>query len=112
MSTEYQIVINSCPDQHIAQQLAEQLIDQQLAACVSIIPGITSVYRWQGKLASSQEQLLLIKTRRDQFGSVQQLICRYHPYELPEIVAVPIDQGLPDYLAWINSSLSDKQCEE
>lgn len=106
MSTEYQIILNTCPDQVSADKLAAALLDQGLAACVSIVPGIRSLYRWQGEIESSQEQLLLIKTSRAHYNSVQRLICSQHPYELPEIIAVPIEHGLGDYLNWIDSNLS------
>jgi len=106
MSTEYQIVLNTCPDQASADKLAAALIDQGIAACVSIVPGIRSLYRWQGQIESSQEHLLLIKTTRSHYNSVQQLICTQHPYELPEVLAVPIEQGLGDYFNWIDSNLS------
>ena len=106
MASEYQIILSSCPDQESADQLASAIIEQGEAACVSIVPGIRSLYRWQGKIESSQEQLLLIKTRKSHYNSLQQLICTLHPYELPEIVAVPIEAGLNEYLSWIDTNLS------
>lgn len=106
MPTEYQIVLNTCPDQASAERLAHELINQGIAACVNIIPEVRSFYRWQGKVESSQEILLLIKSDKTHYNSIQKLILEQHPYELPEIIAVPIDHGLGDYFNWINSNLS------
>ncbi len=106
MATDYQIVLNTCPDLVSAERLAKAILNQELAACVSMVPGIRSLYRWQGKIESSQEQLLVIKTKCSHYRSLEQLIQQLHPYELPEIIAVPIDQGLPSYLQWIDENLS------
>ena len=106
MASEYQIVLSTCPDPASADQLANTIIEHGVAACVNIVPGIRSLYRWQGKVESSQEQLLLIKTHKSQYNSLQQLIRNKHPYELPEIIAVPIEAGLPEYLSWIDNNLS------
>ncbi len=84
------------------------LIKKKLAACINIIPGITSVYEWQGEIESSQEHLLIIKSHQCQYPCIESAINEMHPYELPEIIAVPIEQGLPDYLQWIDSCLSLK----
>lgn len=106
MSTEYQIVLNTCPNRASAEQLARELINQNIAACVNMIPEVRSFYRWQGKVESSQEVLLLIKSDKTHYHSIQKLILEQHPYELPEIIAVPIDHGFGDYFNWINSNLS------
>lgn len=104
----YQLLFSTCPDQKCAENLARILIEKKLAACVNILPGLTSVYSWQGQIETAQEHLLIIKTRKDQYQSVETSIRSNHPYELPEIIAVPIDQGLPEYLQWIDSCLSAK----
>lgn len=88
--------------------IASMLIKNKLAACINIIPGITSVYEWQGKIETNQEHLLIIKSRQCQYTPIESAIIELHPYELPEIIAVPIDQGLPEYLQWIDSCLSLK----
>ncbi len=106
MSTEYQIVLNTCPDYASAERLASELIDQGIAACVNIVPEVRSFYRWQGQVESRQEILLLIKSHKTDYPSIQKLILEQHPYELPEIIAVPITQGLEGYLDWLNSSRS------
>lgn len=99
------IALNTCPDTVTASKLANILVENRLAACVNILPAVTSVYRWQGKIEQDNEVLLIIKTRRDRFSALETLIRSHHPYELPEIVAVPIDTGLKDYLNWIDESL-------
>ncbi len=104
----YQIILCTCPDQKTAEDIASALISQKLAACVNIIAGITSIYEWQGKLEKSAEQLLLIKSHIDKYIEIEGKIKSLHPYELPEIIAVPIDRGLPEYLQWINKCISTK----
>lgn len=105
MSSRYQIVFCSCPDAASALTLAQQLVEQNLAACVQTLPGLTSVYRWQGKTEQSSEHLLLIKTRKESYLALENAIIALHPYELPEIVAIPIAQGLPGYLDWIDQTM-------
>lgn len=97
------LVITNLPDQDSAQRLAESLVEARLAACVNILAPCTSVYRWQGEVETAREIPLLIKTPASHYGKVEALIRRHHPYELPEIIAVPISAGLPAYLAWITS---------
>jgi len=103
------LVITTCPDADSAERLARHLVETRLAACVNILPGIRSVYQWKGELATDVEQLLLVKTRRDVYPQVEAAIRAKHPYELPEVIAVPLAQGSGDYLAWINSVLDHKQ---
>lgn len=100
-SAPYLLVLCTCPDQATAQNIANQLVDQALAACVNILPGLTSVYQWQGKRAETREHLLMIKTTDKAYQTLEQAITELHPYELPEVIAVPITQGLNGYLQWI-----------
>ena len=104
MSSHPLLVYCTCPDHATAARIAETLVDRHLAACVNIVPGLTSVYRWQGQRETASEVLLLIKTRQATYLELQAAILSAHPYELPEIIAVPIQAGLPAYLAWIESS--------
>jgi len=104
----YQLLMNTCPDQKTAEAIATILVEEKLAACINILPGITSIYTWQGQVETAQEHLLLIKTRTDRNREITDCIRTNHPYELPEIIAVPIDQGLPEYLQWIDSCLSEE----
>jgi periplasmic divalent cation tolerance protein len=105
MTNETQIVLCTVPDEAVAQRIASALVGEQLAACVNIVPGITSVYRWNDAIETAPELLLIIKTNRGVYSRLQDRIHALHPYELPEIIAVSIDSGLPDYLAWITTSL-------
>jgi periplasmic divalent cation tolerance protein len=105
MTNDTQIVLCTVPDEAAAKQIATALVEEKLAACVNIVPGITSVYRWKGAIETAPELLLIIKTTRAVYTRLQDRIRALHPYELPEIIAVSLDQGLPDYLAWIKTSL-------
>jgi periplasmic divalent cation tolerance protein len=104
---EYQIVLTTCPDQTIAEKIAQVLVGEGLAACVNILPAMHSIYTWKGKMESTTEHLLLIKSQTRRYPAIQDRLRALHPYELPEIIAVPIIHGLPEYLAWLN--LPDKK---
>ena len=97
------IVITNAPDRDVALKIARALIERKLAACVNILAGCTSVYRWQGRLEEAAEVPLLIKTRAAIYPELEAAIKSLHPYELPEIVAVPIERGSPEYLEWVNA---------
>jgi periplasmic divalent cation tolerance protein len=101
METNCCLVLNTCPDQETAQKMATSLLETNLAACVSILPKVRSVYRWEGKIETSDEHMLLIKTTKMLFCALQEHILANHPYELPEIISVPISSGLDQYLDWI-----------
>ncbi len=96
------LILSTCPDKNCAEKIARNLVDKGLAACVNISPQVTSVYSWQGKTESAEEVLLLIKTSARRYAQVQQAVRSLHPYELPEIIAVPVTQGLPEYLDWVD----------
>ena len=98
------MVYCTCPDHTAAVSMAEGIVDAGLAACVNIVPGLTSIYQWQGKRQQGTEELLLIKTTAAAYPALQQHIVASHPYELPEIIAVSIDTGLPAYLDWVRES--------
>lgn len=95
------LIISNFPDQKTATLLAEALMEQRLAACVNVLSPCVSIYRWQGKIESAGEVPVLIKTRKQHYDRVEQLIKMMHPYELPEVIMVPITGGLPAYLQWI-----------
>jgi len=101
--TSSQILLCTCPDADTGSAIARTLVDEGLAACVNVVPGVTSVYRWQGATQSASECLLLVKGAGARYAQLERRIVALHPYELPEIVAVPIVQGLPGYLAWLNN---------
>lgn len=98
-----QIVFTTCPNAETAGRIARALVEERLAACVSILPPMQSIYRWKGKVETTTEQLLVIKIAARRFPEVMACIRRLHPYELPEIIAVPVVDGAPDYLAWLNN---------
>jgi len=101
--SEILLVITNLPDASSAMKLAQQLIEARAAACVNQLAPCTSTYRWQGKVETAAEIPLLIKTTRAAYPRVEQLIRAAHPYELPEIIAVPVTAGLPVYLDWVGS---------
>lgn len=104
--TSVVIVLTNFPDRESAMAVAAYLVEQRLAACVNVLDGCTSVYRWKGKLESEREMPVLIKTRAALFDAVQAAIRSRHPYELPEIVVVPVTTGLLEYLSWVRAETS------
>jgi periplasmic divalent cation tolerance protein len=108
MTTNHQIVLSTCPDAATARTIAMALVEQGLAACVNIVPGIESVHPWQGKIELGSELLLIIKTRAECYGALEQALLALHPYELPEIIALPLAAGLPAYLGWIDANLKQE----
>ncbi|MEZ5445998.1 MAG: divalent-cation tolerance protein CutA [Gammaproteobacteria bacterium] len=106
-NASYWLVLTTCPDADSAERLAHLLVSRNLAACVNIQPGVRSVYRWQGTVESSAEHLLSIKTAATRYEALQDVIKANHPYELPEVVAVPIVAGSSEYLSWICQNLCD-----
>jgi periplasmic divalent cation tolerance protein len=107
MGTPYQVVLCTCPDQSVAEQIAATLVSEKLAACVNIIPDIVSVYSWEGNVQRDAEWLLIIKTRNDIYPLVEGRVTALHPYTVPEVIAVPLEQGSKPYLDWINVSLDE-----
>ena len=96
------------PDSEQAASLARTLVDEGLAACVNIVPGVTSVYVWEGRLQEDSEVLCLVKTRPAVFDRIRQRILELHPYEVPEILAFTVDDGSPAYLDWLRRATSDQ----
>ncbi|MDH5599836.1 MAG: divalent-cation tolerance protein CutA [Gammaproteobacteria bacterium] len=100
----YILVLNTCNSAEIASKIAETLVSKKLAACVNIVNGVESVYQWQEKIEHDKELLLIIKTRQSLFSQLEHEIQELHDYELPEIIAVPIEAGEKNYLNWIKSA--------
>ena len=98
------LILNTCPGSITAKQIAQDLVANQLAACVNILPGIQSYFRWGNKVDFADEFLLVIKTTSERYDEVEKSIKLLHPHELPEIIAVPIQKGLADYLTWIDNN--------
>jgi len=102
---DYLVVFCTCPSAETAQQLAHLIIERRCAACVNIVPNLTSVYRWEGKIAQSAENLLIIKTHASRYKELEATLHTHHEYQIPEIIALPIQLGLNTYLDWIEESL-------
>jgi len=100
------LVLTNVPDTDTANLIAETLVTQKLAACVNILSACQSTYMWEGKLARANEIPLLIKTTQLQYHALQDAIIKAHPYELPEIISINVDGGLPEYLQWVTTQLS------
>ena len=105
--SEYLVVLNTCPDSGTAGRIATDLVDRKLAACVQVLPGLQSYFHWKGKVDCEEEHLLLIKTTSASYPALERRIRELHPYELPEIIGVPVSKGLPEYLSWIGENTSE-----
>ena len=100
------LVLTNLPDRAAAESLADALITERLAACVNILAPCRSVYRWKGAVQHDEEHPVLIKTSEERYAALEQAIRARHPYELPEIVALPIERGLAAYLDWLAAETS------
>ena len=108
MSNPVLIAYVTCPDREIAGQIARDLVEKYHAACVNIVPNLVSVYRWNNKIETDDEVLLMIKTTEQAFAGLRNIVLAEHPDELPEIIAVPVTHGLPGYLSWVEQETSSK----
>ncbi len=110
MESEYLVVLITAPDVDTGQRLGRLLVEQRLAACVNLLPGIRSFYRWDGALQEDAEVLLIAKTQRERFERMKQVAGSVHPYQVPEIIALPLVAGSEAYLRWVEESLrADEQ---
>ena len=100
------LACSTCPDAATAAAIARTLVEERLAACVSQLPGVTSTYRWQDQIETAGEVALLIKTTADRIEALAARLRQLHPYELPELVAVEVRAGLPEYLTWVAAQTS------
>lgn len=100
------LVVTNVPDQQSALALSEKLINLRVAACVNCLVGVQSLYLWQGKIERATEVTLHIKTTRERYAELERAIREMHPYDVPEIIAMPVVQGLPDYLNWVEKEIS------
>lgn len=103
MHTGHIVVLTTFDKREDADRVARILVERRLAACVQMVAPITSVYRWKGAVETAAETLCLIKTRRDLFPQIERAIAELHPYEVPELVALPIEMGAATYLKWIDA---------
>ena len=95
------VVLTNCPDVEVADRIARTIVEQRLAACVNRLAPVESVYRWQGAIERATEVPLLIKTTRERYAEIEQAIRALHPYDVPEIIAMPVSAGLASYLRWV-----------
>jgi periplasmic divalent cation tolerance protein len=103
--TDKIVVLSTCAEEADAERLARALVEGRLAACVNVVPRVRSFYHWKGQLDSGVECLLIIKTSRDLFPAVRAEMEKLHPYELPELLALPVVAGAENYLSWLDASL-------
>ena len=109
MGDDYRLVLCTVPDRETGTRIAEALIEGRLAACVNLIPGVTSFYEWKGKVERDEELQLVIKSRAARYDELERTITQLHPYELPEIIAVSLTEGLAGYLAWIDENTGTQE---
>ena len=103
--TDKRIVLSTAGSEEEARKIARHLVEHQLAACVNVVPQIESIYRWEGKVESSREWLLIVKTTAEKFPAVLDAIRELHSYELPECITINIEDGSPEYIDWLANSL-------
>jgi periplasmic divalent cation tolerance protein len=106
--TDKVIVLTTCGKSEDAEKLAQALVEKRLAACVNVVSGVRSFYRWQGKIENDAEFLLIAKTARGLVDQLRQELEKIHPYELPELVVAPIIDGSPNYLAWLEKEVASE----
>jgi periplasmic divalent cation tolerance protein len=105
MSSDLRLVLTTCGSRDIADRLALELVNRRLAACVNVLPGVSSTYRWMGKIERDDEVLLMIKTARTELAAIETAIKQVSGYELPELIAVEITDGAMKYLSWVAASV-------
>jgi periplasmic divalent cation tolerance protein len=103
--TDAVVVLVTAPSADVAATLARTLVEERLAACGNVLPGVRSIYRWQGKVHDDAEVLLVLKTQRSRFPELRDRILSLHPYEVPEVIALPVEAGSGAYLDWIAQSM-------
>lgn len=99
--TEILTVLCTCPDVATARELAGKLVERRLAACVNILPEIRSIYRWRGEVRDDSEALMVVKTTRLAYGGLESWLLEHHPYDVPELLALPVQAGSEGYLDWV-----------
>ncbi len=98
------VILVTAKDEAQANKIAERLVEEKLIACANIVPGVQSIFRWQGKVDRAQEALLVLKSRRRHFPAIVKTVKALHSYDVPEVIALPIVEGNKDYLKWISES--------
>ncbi|HUP20406.1 MAG TPA: divalent-cation tolerance protein CutA [Gemmatimonadota bacterium] len=100
------VVLTTCPDAETARRLARTLVEERLAACGNVVPGLVSIYRWQGTVESAEECLLILKTRDDRVPALASRLDEIHPYDVPEMLALPVAAGADSYVRWVLAEAS------
>jgi periplasmic divalent cation tolerance protein len=106
MSEKVLLALSTFPDQETAREISNELVTKKLAGCANILPGVESIYRWKEQIESGNETVVLFKLSEDRQSEFQEKLRSLHPYEVPEIIFVPISSGLPEYLRWVTESCS------
>jgi periplasmic divalent cation tolerance protein len=104
MQIKHTVIFSTAPNEDEAAKIAHALVEKKLVACVNIVPKIRSIYSWQNKLCDESEVLMIMKAREDLLGRIKSELKSLHSYECPELIAIPISDGLPEYLDWIDDS--------
>ena len=100
------VVFSTFPDADTAARIARTLVDEQLAACVNVVPAVRSIYRWEGKVCDEAEVLAVIKTTAERYAALAAKLAELHPYQVPEVIALPLADGHPPYLAWLAAQVA------
>ena len=104
MAEKVLLALSTFPDQETAREISNELVTKKLAACANILPGVESIYRWKEEIESGNETLVLFKLSEDRLSAFQEKLRSLHPYEVPEILFIPISSGLPEYLRWVTEN--------
>lgn len=104
MADKILLALSTFPDAETARRISNQLVTEKFAACASVLPAVESIYRWKGKIETGNETLVFFKLSEDRHSAFQEKLRSLHPYEVPEIIFLPITAGLPDYLRWVADS--------
>lgn len=104
MKSDYQLLLTTCPNSEVAESLACLLLEKHLVSCVNILPNARSFYELKGKIVNESEVLLFIKTRCEHYSAIEKTLLQQHPYDVPELIALCIQTGLPSYLAWLDET--------
>ena len=106
--TDYVVALSTVGKREDAERIGRALVERRVAACVNVVSGLTSIYRWKGTIEAEEERLLVIKTRRERIEALRAALVSLHPYEVPELIVLPIEAGHAPYLAWLDESVADR----
>lgn len=101
MTTDVHVILVTAPDLEVGERLGTALVEERLAACANLVPSVTSIYRWQGRLEKAQEVLVILKTTEERAAALRERVAELHPYDVPEVLHLPVLEGHEPYLAWV-----------